>query len=301
MAKSSSTSWSNWFTFHYFYRTHFIFLHICTVSLFIKVFSDCCRLWVFVQTTLKGRSIVRGSILQACDIKDTDFSNLVDLLVGAFGMGAQQNTTGSPFGKPAAFGSPAASTGFGFGSSAPQNANPFGANNAIKPFGAAAQPQQQSFLFGGANTSQPNTAFGTGLFANTQNTGTGLFNKPAQPTTGFGATAQNTGFAFNTPASTQPSLFTSTSKPLFGGATNAAPAFGATNNNFGATNTTPFGSTFGKPAAPAFGQTQTSGIGTFGTGEEQIKLHALQENVLSTLLIRFWCKYQLWRPKYCVW
>ncbi|ERL95449.1 hypothetical protein D910_12711 [Dendroctonus ponderosae] len=185
---------------------------------------------------------------------------------GAFGMGAQQNTTASPFGKPAAFGSTAPSTGFGFGSSAPQNANPFGANNAIKPFGATAQPQQQSFLFGGAQTTQPNTGFGTGLFANTQNTATGLFNKPAQPTTGFGATAQTPGFAFNTPASTQPSLFTNTSKPLFGGATNAAPAFGATNNNFGAANSTPFGSTFGKPAAPAFGQTQTSGIGSFGTG-----------------------------------
>lgn len=85
---------------------------------------------------------------------------------GGFGMGAQQNTTSSPFGKPA-FGATTSTTGFGFGSTAPQNANPFGASTANKPFGTGLQTQTQPVLFGG-NTSQPSTGFGTGLFSNTQ-------------------------------------------------------------------------------------------------------------------------------------
>lgn len=173
-----------------------------------------------------------------------------------FGLGNQQAATTSPFGaKPTAFGTPTSSTNFGFGSNAPQNANPFGSSPASKPFGAAATTQP---LFG-SSTTQTNTGFGTGLFSNTQNTGTNLF-KPPQPTTGFGAA--QTGFAFNNPASTQPSLFT-TSKPLFGGGTTStAPAFGSS-MSFG-TNTTGFGSgtNFGKPAAPVFGATQPSAFGT---------------------------------------
>lgn len=84
-------------------------------------------------------------------------------------MGAQQSTTGSPFGKPA-FGATTSTTGFGFGSTAPQNANPFGASTANKPFGTGLQTQTQPVLFGG-NTSQPSTGFGTGLFSNTQVSG----------------------------------------------------------------------------------------------------------------------------------
>ncbi|KAL1502583.1 hypothetical protein ABEB36_007706 [Hypothenemus hampei] len=179
---------------------------------------------------------------------------------GGFGLNANQNNTS--FGKPTTFGTGTGTTGFGFGNTAPQNANPFGTSTANNPTFGAGQTKSLPLLFGN-NTSQPNTGFGTGLFSNNQNTGTGLFSKPAQPTTGFGATGQNTGFSFNTPASTQASLFPTTSKPLFGTGTSTTPAFGTT-NTFG-TNNTGFGNAFGKPATPAFGQTQPA-TNTFGTG-----------------------------------
>ncbi|XP_060517392.1 nuclear pore complex protein Nup98-Nup96-like isoform X1 [Cylas formicarius] len=173
------------------------------------------------------------------------------------GFGLGQNTTTSPFGaKPTGFGAPTSSA-FGFATTAAPNANPFGANQAAKPFGAA--PTQP--LFSTNTTPQTSSAFGTGLFTNTQNAGTGLFNKPAQPVPAFGTTGQNPGFSFNTPASTQSSLFNTASKPLFG-TTNTTPAFGS--NTFG-TNTTGFNSTFGKPA-PAFGaQTQSAFGSTLGS------------------------------------
>ncbi|KAF7286165.1 hypothetical protein GWI33_007127 [Rhynchophorus ferrugineus] len=171
-----------------------------------------------------------------------------------FGLGGSQQNTTSPFGaKPTAFGAPTSTSNFGFGSNTTQNANPFGAASANKPFGTAtSQP-----LFG-ASTTQANTGFGTGLFSNTQNTGANLFNKPAQPTSGFGT--QQTGFSFNNPSSTQPSLFTSTTKPLFGNATSSAPAFGST-IGFGSNNTSFNSNTFGKSAAPVFGPSQTNSYG----------------------------------------
>ncbi|KAG5889547.1 hypothetical protein JTB14_024955 [Gonioctena quinquepunctata] len=178
-----------------------------------------------------------------------------------FGVGTQQQPqqqTGGLFSKPATgFGATTStpSMNFGFGSNTPA-ANPFGGNQA-KPFGSATPS-----IFGtNTATTQP-SAFGTtGVFGqtNTQNTTGTLFGKPAQPTTAFG-TGQNTGFSFSTPASTQPSLFSQPNKSLFGQPTTNT-GFGQM-NTFGTTNASPFGSSFAKPATPAFGTAQILPMGT---------------------------------------
>ncbi|KAJ8950741.1 hypothetical protein NQ318_011234 [Aromia moschata] len=173
-----------------------------------------------------------------------------------FGLGNQQQQSGTLFGKPTGFGAPTSSTpSFGFGSTA-QTANPFGGAQAAKPFGSTTQP-----IFGTTTNTTQQSGFGTGLFGqtNTQNAGS-LFGKPAQPTTGFGATPSTTGFTFGPPASTQTSSLFQPNKPLFG-QTSTTTGFGPT-NTFGNTSSTPFGNTFNKPAAPTFGNTQQTGFGT---------------------------------------
>ncbi|XP_018566135.1 nuclear pore complex protein Nup98-Nup96 [Anoplophora glabripennis] len=174
-----------------------------------------------------------------------------------FGLGNQQQQSGGLFGKPTGFGAPTSSTGtFGFGGTT-QTANPFGATQAAKPFGSTMQP-----IFGTNTNTTQQSGFGTGLFGptTTQNTAGSLFGKPTQPTTGFGAGQTSTGFSFGPPASTQTSSLFQPNKPLFG-QTSTTGAFGQT-NTFGATNATPFGSTFGKTTAPAFGTSQPSAFGT---------------------------------------
>ncbi|KAJ8954478.1 hypothetical protein NQ314_007084 [Rhamnusium bicolor] len=156
-----------------------------------------------------------------------------------FGMANQQQQTGGLFGKPTGFGAPTSSTGaFGFGSTA-QTANPFGANQAAKPFGSTTQP-----IFGTNTNTTQQSGFGTSLFGQT-----------------------NTDSPLAPPASTQASSLFQPSKPLFGQAT-AAPGFGQT-NTFGATSATPFGSTFAKPATPAFGTGQQTGFGSALGGMNQ--------------------------------
>ncbi|XP_023019445.2 nuclear pore complex protein Nup98-96 [Leptinotarsa decemlineata] len=174
-----------------------------------------------------------------------------------FGLGTQQQQTGGLFGKPATgFGATTSTPSLNFGFGSTQTANPFGATQA-KPFGSSS-----GSIFGTNTATTQAPTFGTGLFGQTnttQNTAGTLFGKPAQPTTGFGATP-NTGFSFSTPASTQPSLFSQPSKPLFGQPTTNT-GFGQTNNAFGAT-TSPFANSFAKTTTPAFGTTPNTGFGT---------------------------------------
>ncbi|KAJ3623092.1 hypothetical protein MTP99_019347 [Tenebrio molitor] len=112
----------------------------------------------------------------------------------AFGVPNQTNTS-NLFGKPTTFGT-ATSNASTFGFNPTSTSNPFSANQAQKPF---SQP-----LFG-TTTTQPQPAFGTGVFGqtNTPNTTTNLFQKPAQTTTGFN-TGQP-GFSFNQTGTTQAS------------------------------------------------------------------------------------------------
>nr|CAI5817793.1 unnamed protein product [Callosobruchus analis] len=177
-----------------------------------------------------------------------------------FGLGNQQQSSGL-FNKPTAFGAPTSTTSsFGAFGSTTTSANPFGAASQAKPFGSTTQP-----LFGTNTTTTQSGGFGTGLFGqtNTQNTTGSLFGKPAQPTAGFGQT--NTGFAFPAAASTQSNtLFQN--KSLFG-TTSTTPGFGQT-NTFN-TSSTPFGSSFGKPATPSFGTGTTTGFGTALGGQTQ--------------------------------
>jgi hypothetical protein len=119
----------------------------------------------------------------------------------AFGVPNQTNTS-NLFGKPTTFGT-ATSNASTFGFNPTSTSNPFSANQAQKPF---SQP-----LFG-TTTTQPQPAFGTGVFGqtNTPNTTTNLFQKPAQTTTGFN-TGQP-GFSFNQTGTTQASNLVQDSK-----------------------------------------------------------------------------------------
>ncbi|XP_057667789.1 nuclear pore complex protein Nup98-Nup96 [Diorhabda carinulata] len=178
-----------------------------------------------------------------------------------FGMANQQQPTGGLFGKPTTGFAATTSTpslNFGFANNTQTN-NPFGASQQPKTFGTATPS-----IFG-TNTATTQSAFGTGggLFGqtNTQNTGGSIFGKPAQPTVGAFGTNQTPNFSFSTTTPTQASSLFQPNKPLFG-QTSATPSFGQT-NTFG-TNT--FGSTLGKPAAPAFGTNATPAFGsTLGT------------------------------------
>jgi nuclear pore complex protein Nup98-Nup96 len=173
----------------------------------------------------------------------------------AFGVPNQTNTS-NLFGKPTTFGT-ATSNASTFGFNPTSTSNPFSANQAQKPF---SQP-----LFG-TTTTQPQPAFGTGVFGqtNTPNTTTNLFQKPAQTTTGFN-TGQP-GFSFNQTGTTQASNLFQVSKPNTGfgifGQTNAGtPGFGQTSQpafgtNFGKLTTT----TFSQPSQPAFGTNLTGGL-----------------------------------------
>jgi hypothetical protein len=151
----------------------------------------------------------------------------------AFGVPNQTNTS-NLFGKPTTFGT-ATSNASTFGFNPTSTSNPFSANQAQKPF---SQP-----LFG-TTTTQPQPAFGTGVFGqtNTPNTTTNLFQKPAQTTTGFN-TGQP-GFSFNQTGTTQASNLFQVSKPNTG--------FGI----FGQTNAGTPG--FGQTSQPAFGQTNST-------------------------------------------
>ncbi|KYB29624.1 hypothetical protein TcasGA2_TC013629 [Tribolium castaneum] len=167
------------------------------------------------------------------------------------------NTTSTPtlFGKPNTFGATTSTPSFGF--NVTPATNPFSANQGAKPF---SQP-----LFGTQTTQAPAT-FGAGVFGqtNTQNPATNLFQKPAQPTTGFN-TAQ-TGFSFNQTGTTQSSNLFQVSKPNTG-----FGIFGQTNTGttgFGQTSQPAFGSNFGKltpstftqPTQPTFGTNLTTGL-----------------------------------------
>ncbi|XP_044256345.1 nuclear pore complex protein Nup98-Nup96 isoform X2 [Tribolium madens] len=167
------------------------------------------------------------------------------------------NTTSTPnlFGKPNTFGATTSTPSFGFNPT--PATNPFSGNQATKPF---SQP-----LFGTQTTQAPST-FGTGVFGqtNTPNTASNLFQKPAQPTTGFN-TGQ-TGFSFNQPGTTQSSNLFQVSKPNTG-----FGIFGQTNTGttgFGQTSQPAFGSNFGKltpstftqPTQPTFGTNLTTGL-----------------------------------------
>jgi hypothetical protein len=147
----------------------------------------------------------------------------------AFGV-PNKTSTSSRFTTPTTFGTTTSSAST-FCFNPLSTSNFFSANQAQKP------------LFGITST-QPQPAFGTGVFGqtNTPNTTTNLFQKPAQTTTGFN-TGQ-LGFSFNQTGTIQASNLFQVSKPNTG--------FGI----FGQTNAGTPG--FGQTSQPAFGQTNST-------------------------------------------
>ncbi|KAK9511478.1 hypothetical protein O3M35_000124 [Rhynocoris fuscipes] len=161
------------------------------------------------------------------------------------------NLFGKPAGTATAFGAQTSTAPGTFGAfNTTANANPFGANNAQKPFGATTP---QTGLFGA--TSQPSTGFGTATsgfgstgFGTTQPS---LFGEQ-KPTFGLGT---NTAFSLSQPSTSTTPLFGG-QKPTLGG------AFGST-GGFGQPATTSAAPSFGTPFGP---QQQTGGLlgGTTG-------------------------------------
>ncbi|KAI0638031.1 hypothetical protein C8Q77DRAFT_1187433 [Trametes polyzona] len=188
----------------------------------------------------------------------------------AFSFGSSSTSSSSPFGN--ASGNNAGSSPFGApaGTSASNNASPFGgaanattsASNA-SPFGAAAngttkpaEAPKSAFSFGAPSTSSTDTskpsepaksAFSFGGNASSSSSGS-VFG---------GSAAQNsTTTKTETPASSSPFSFASSSTPSFG-TSSATPTFGS-KSAFGST------PTFGSTATPAAGASGTKSAFSFG-------------------------------------
>ncbi|XP_052868912.1 nuclear pore complex protein Nup98-Nup96 [Anopheles cruzii] len=194
-------------------------------------------------------------------------------------------TAGSTFGKPFGNAPATSAPGFGFAQSTTSTLGGLGAN---KPafgapgtglFGQTATPATNTFgqtsAFGGFGTQTAATQPG-GLFSGAGTAG-------AAPAAGaFGTLAPSTGTSFSFGSNTQTNqpagstLFGAKPANTFGtlggttfgqNVTSSAPSFGfGTNTNAAGTGGSFFGSSFNKPAAPAFGLGSTAPAGGLGAG-----------------------------------